>query len=46
MCAVLTVLHQHQLFVKRSKCALGVDSIAYLGHIISAQGVAMDPDKV
>ncbi|KAF0889956.1 hypothetical protein E2562_034412 [Oryza meyeriana var. granulata] len=44
--AVLTVLHQHRLFVKRSKCAFGVDSIAYLGHIISAQGVAMDPDKV
>ena len=34
--AVLTVLHQHRLFVKRSKCAFGVDSIAYLGHIISA----------
>jgi len=44
--ALLTVLHQHRLFVKRSKCAFGVDSIAYLGHIISAQGVAMDPDKV
>ena len=44
--AVLTVLHQHRLFVKRSKCAFGVDCIAYLGHIISAQGVAMDPDKV
>jgi len=44
--AVLTMLHQHRLFVKRSKCAFGVDSIAYLGHMISAQGVAMDPDKV
>jgi hypothetical protein len=46
VCAVLTLLHQHHLFVKRSKCAFGVDSIAYLGHIISSQGVAMDPDKV
>lgn len=44
--AVLTVLHQHQLFVKRSKCAFGVNSISYLGHIISATGVAMDPEKV
>lgn len=43
---VLTMLHQHRLFVKRSKCAFGVDSISYLGHIISATGVAMDPDKV
>ena len=44
--AVLLVLRQHRLFVKRSKCAFGVLSIAYLGHIISAAGVAMDPSKV
>ena len=44
--AVLSTLQQHQLFVKRSKCAFGVDSISYLGHIISAAGVAMDPAKV
>jgi hypothetical protein len=43
---VLLLLRQHHLFVKRSKCAFGVDSIAYLGHIISAAGVAMDPAKV
>ena len=44
--AVLSTLQQHQLFVKRSKCAFGVESISYLGHIISAAGVAMDPAKV
>ena len=44
--SVLTVLHQHRLFVKRSKCAFGVDYISYLGHVISATGLAMDPDKV
>jgi len=44
--AVLTVLHQHWLFVKCSKCAFSVDSISYLGHIISATRVAMDPEKV
>ncbi|KAF0894408.1 hypothetical protein E2562_038912 [Oryza meyeriana var. granulata] len=43
--AVLLVLRQHRLFVKRSKCAFGVDSISYLGHIISEAGVAMDPAK-
>jgi len=34
------------LFVKRTKCCFGVDAVAYLGHTISAAGVAMDPAKV
>lgn len=46
MRAVLIVLRQHRLFIKRSKCAFGVTSISYLWHIIFAEGVAMDPDKV
>jgi len=43
--AVLITLEQHHLFVKRSVCAFGIDSIAYLGHIISAKGMAMDPAR-
>jgi hypothetical protein len=43
---ILTELRRHVLFVKRSKCAFGVSSVAYLGHIISEAGVAMDPAKV
>jgi hypothetical protein len=34
------------LFVKRSKCAFGVSTVAYLGHTISAASVAMDVTKV
>jgi hypothetical protein len=44
--AVFGALQQHQLFVKRSKCAFAASSIAYLGHVGSAAGVAMDPAKV
>jgi hypothetical protein len=44
--AVLDELCRHQLFVKHSKCSFGAPSVAYLGHIISAAGVAMDPAKV
>jgi hypothetical protein len=44
--AVLDVLHQHRLFVKQSKCEFSADSISYLGHIISATGVTMDPAMV
>jgi hypothetical protein len=43
---ILAVLRQHCLFVKRSKCSFGVDTVAYLGHTISGAGVAMDPAKV
>jgi hypothetical protein len=43
---VLDKLRCHQLFVKHTKCSFGASSIAYLGHVISAAGVAMDPAKV
>ena len=44
--AVLSVLRDHSLFLKRSKCSFAERSVAYLGHIISADGVAMDPSKI
>ena len=44
--AILRELCLHRLFVKRSKCAYGVPTVSYLGHVISAAGVAMDPAKV
>jgi hypothetical protein len=43
---VLSELRRHVLCVKRSKCDFGVSSVAYLGHTISAAGVAMDSAKV
>jgi hypothetical protein len=39
-------MRTHQLFLKRSKCSFGEESMAYLGHVISAARVAMDNDKV
>ena len=44
--AVFDTLRAHQLKVKHSKCAFATTSVAYLGHIISVDGVAMDGDKV
>lgn len=43
---VLTVLKQHQFLLKASKCTFAQQQLEYLGHIISAQGVATDPSKV
>lgn len=40
------VLRTHKLFVKKGKCAFGVLQIDYLGHVISAQGVSIDMQKV
>ena len=43
---VLSLLLQHQLYAKRSKCVLGISKVEYLGHIISGQGVNADPSKI
>jgi hypothetical protein len=42
---VFQVLRKHELFVKFKKCAFAQQQIDYLGHIISADGVATDPTK-
>lgn len=42
---VLQLLLKAQLFVKSSKCSFACNSLEYLGHIISAEGVATDPQK-
>ncbi|XP_066343999.1 uncharacterized mitochondrial protein AtMg00860-like [Miscanthus floridulus] len=43
---VLSALRAHHLHLKRSKCSFGAPSVAYLGHVITEGGVAMDVDKV
>lgn len=43
---VLSALREHQLRLKRTKCSFAQSSVAYLGHVISAEGVAMDRDKI
>ncbi|XP_020200029.1 uncharacterized protein [Aegilops tauschii subsp. strangulata] len=43
---VFNELRAHHLHLKRSMCSFGTPSVAYLGHVISAERVAMDADKV
>lgn len=42
---VLQQLRKHQLYIKLSKCSFAQTQLKYLGHIISADGVATDPSK-
>lgn len=42
----LETLRKHQLFAKESKCCFACLEVRYLGHLISAQGVIIDPKKL
>ena len=43
---VLTRLREHQLYAKFSKCDFWLKEVQFLGHVLSAEGVAVDPSKV
>lgn len=43
---VFSILQEYKLYAKRSKCSFAVTQIEYLGHVISANGVATDPSKI
>lgn len=49
-CVLLTkvfdIIREHQFFVKLSKCSFAQQEIEYLGHCISAAGIATEPSKV
>lgn len=42
----LQILEEHQLFAESNKCQFRVRKVDYLGHIISENGVAVDPWKI
>ena len=43
---VLEVLHKHKPHAKLSKCKFVQSELKFLGHIISAKGIQVDPAKV
>ncbi|GJY97513.1 retrotransposon-related protein [Tanacetum coccineum] len=43
---ILKTMRTHKLFTKFSKCMFRTSQVEYLGHVISAQRVAIDPAKI
>ena len=44
--AVFSQLNKHGLKLKASKCEVFKNSVKYLGHVVSKNGVHTDPDKI
>ncbi|KAH0661560.1 hypothetical protein KY284_026491 [Solanum tuberosum] len=42
---VLQVLKDHQLYAKFSKCEFWLRSVSFLGHIVSSEGIEVNPKK-
>ena len=40
------MLREHQLFDKFSKCDIFKDKIQYPRHVVSKEGISIDPDKI
>jgi hypothetical protein len=43
---VLRKLIKHQLYAKFSKCEFWLQKVSYLGHVLTAEGIEVDPEKV
>jgi hypothetical protein len=43
---VLQWLRGHQLYAKFGKCEFWINEVPFLGHVISSEGIAVDPSKV
>ena len=46
LCHVLELLRGAKLYAMKSKCTFFVDKVAYLGFIVSKDGISPDPAKV
>jgi hypothetical protein len=46
LCIVLQQLRDHQLYAKFSKCKFWLTEVQFLGHVVSSEGISVDPSKV
>ena len=43
---ILQRLREHKLYAKFSKCEFWLEEVGFLGHVVSKNGIAVDPEKV
>ena len=43
---VLQILRERKLFVKLSECDFWLKEVSFLGHIVSVEGIRVDPAKI
>jgi hypothetical protein len=43
---ILSILREQKLFAKFKKCEFWLEEVAFLGHVISKEGILVDPSKV
>lgn len=43
---VLQLLRDNQLYCKKSKCEFGMRQVEFLGHVVSSDGITVDPKKI
>jgi hypothetical protein len=43
---VLQRLRDYKLYAKFSKCEFWINEVSFLGHVISSEGIVVDPSKV
>jgi hypothetical protein len=43
---ILQWLREHQLYAKISKCEFWIKEVPFLGHVVSLEGIVVDPSKV
>ena len=43
---ILQKLREHRLYTKFAKCDFWLESVAFLGHVLSKYGIQVDPQKI
>ena len=43
---VLTRLQEHKLYAKFSKCVFWLHQVQFLGHVLTPEGISVDPSMV